>query len=166
MPGTSSEPGTAANRCKYPSPHVRTLLGPPRAGRGPHVLRTRLSAWESAGRWSRGGGERLGNHMRVHAVVFAACQHALLRSARPCCCGVPVITLTRLPATAVPAVSSPPADSEIPACARVLLIIPLPGDFPAEAGGAGDCCSNLPALPPGPWAPAGSASVLQHRIRE
>lgn len=119
MPGTSSEPGTVANRCKYPSPHMRPLLGPPRTGRGPHVLHTRLSAWESAGRWSHGGGERLENHMRVHAVVFAACQHALLRSARPCCCGVPVITLTRLPATAVPAVSSPPAGSEIPAvCTR------------------------------------------------
>lgn len=57
---------------------------------------------------------------------------------------------------------------EIPASAIVLLINPLPEDFPAEAGGAGDGCSDVPrlhrqrVLPPGPRTPAGSASWLQH----
>lgn len=78
MPGASPEPGMGADGSKYPHPRVCTLLGPPTCGdlgappmgRGPHVLHTQLLAWESAHRWSRGGGGRLGNHMHVRVAVF------------------------------------------------------------------------------------------------
>lgn len=51
------------------TPYMWGLGGPP-VGRGPHVLHTQLLAWESAHRWSCGGGGRLGNHMHVRVAVF------------------------------------------------------------------------------------------------